>query len=118
MGWADAAYKVLENEERPGWLSEVKAGATTVWENWEGNLSQNHYSPGAVCEWLFDTSAGIRVAGKRHFVIAPVMDQSMDFVSASYRSLYGKVDVSWKKTADGYEVRVAIPENTTAEDVI
>lgn len=32
----EAAYKLLENEELPGWLSMPKAGATTIWESWEG----------------------------------------------------------------------------------
>ena len=29
----DAAYKLLENEEIPGWLSMPKNGATTIWKN-------------------------------------------------------------------------------------
>lgn len=44
-------------------------GATTVWEDWEGTVSHNHYSPSAVCQWLFDTAAGIRVEGENHFVL-------------------------------------------------
>ena len=30
------AYKLLENEEIPGWLSMPRQGATTIWESWEG----------------------------------------------------------------------------------
>ena len=72
MGRADLAYRMLENEKQPGWLYEVKQGATTIWENWEGSASHNHYSPGAVCQWLFDTVAGIVPDGENHFVIRPV----------------------------------------------
>ena len=68
-GATETAYQVLLNPEKPGWLYEVLQGATTVWETWEGYVgkgdagSLNHYSPGAVCQWLFDTCAGIRVEG-------------------------------------------------------
>jgi len=71
-GQVDLAYKMLENEQCPGWLYEMNQGATTIWEDWEGKLSQNHYSPGAVCQWLFDTAAGIRVDGENRFVIRPI----------------------------------------------
>ena len=30
------AYRLLENEEMPGWLFMLKNGATTIWESWEG----------------------------------------------------------------------------------
>ena len=31
------AYRLLENEEMPGWLIMQKSGATTIWEAWEGS---------------------------------------------------------------------------------
>lgn len=114
-GHSDVAYRMLENEEKPGWISEVKAGATTVWENWEGGLSHNHYSPGAVCEWLFSESAGIHVQGENHFSICPVVDESMQEVCASYDSVYGKVISSWKQYGDHFAFDLTIPANTSAE---
>ncbi len=117
-GRADLAYKMLENKECPGWLYEVEQGATTVWENWEGNLSQNHYSPGAVCQWLFDTCAGIRVAGENQFVIAPVPGGSLTWAEASYVSPYGKVESRWEKKESKISVRMTIPGNTTAEIIL
>ncbi|HJP59689.1 MAG TPA: family 78 glycoside hydrolase catalytic domain, partial [Gemmatimonadaceae bacterium] len=55
----DEAYKLLLNEEYPSWLYEVKQGATTIWERWDGRKpdstfeeasmnSFNHYAYGAV----------------------------------------------------------------------
>lgn len=117
-GYVDAAYKMLENEEPPSWLAEVKAGATTVWEDWEGKASHNHYSPGAVCEWLFSTSAGIRVAGDRHFVIQPVPGGSLTYAEGYYNSIYGKVVSRWDKTPDGYTLTVTIPANTIADVIL
>jgi len=82
-GKSDSAYKMLENESCPGWLYEIDHGATTLWKKWEGGLSdansgsRNHYSPGAVCQWLFETCVGIRVCGENHFVIAPIPGGSL-----------------------------------------
>ena len=114
-GETETAYKMLLNEEKPGWLGEVADGATTVWENWEGNLSQNHYSPGAVCQWLFDTVCGIRQDGENHFVIAPVPGPGLTCAEASYRSLYGEVRSRWS-IKDGKTVyEFTVPANCTAE---
>ena len=37
-GHADAAYRILLNEECPGWLYAVDRGATTIWERWDALL--------------------------------------------------------------------------------
>ena len=43
-GMSDLAYKLLLNEEYPGWLYEVKLGATTVWERWNSLLEDGTIS--------------------------------------------------------------------------
>lgn len=117
-GRSDVAYRMLLNTEKPGWLAEVLDGATTIWENWEGDLSQNHYSPGAVCQWLFDTCAGIRVAGERHFVIAPMPGEALEHAEASYLSPYGMVRSRWEKADTGIKFKIEVPSNCTAEIVL
>lgn len=117
-GETEVAYKMLENTKKPGWLGEVLDGATTIWENWEGNLSQNHYSPGAVCEWLFHTVGGIRVAGENHFVIRPIPGGTLEYANTAYDSLYGRVESRWEKTAAGLKYTITIPANTTAEVIL
>lgn len=113
-GRADLAYKMLENEQCPGWLYEVDQGATTIWENWEGTLSQNHYSPGAVCQWLFGSVAGICPDGENRFVICPIPGGSLTWAEASYHSIYGKVRSRWERTGKVLTLRVTIPANTSA----
>jgi len=115
------AYKLLENEEIPGWLSMPKAGATTIWESWEGANAQgevgslNHYSKGALCEWLFRVMCGIVVKENNSFEITPVPGGRFSFASAGYRSVYGSVSSGWRKTDDGnIEFTVELPSNTTA----
>lgn len=120
----DAAYRLLENEEMPGWLFMPKNGATTIWESWEGTQAQggiaslNHYSKGAVCEWLFKTMCGIRIDGENHFVIAPKPGGSLTHAKAVYHSIYGTVECGWEKTEEGYLFRISIPENTTATFIL
>ncbi len=117
----EAAFRLLENEEMPGWLFMVKSGATTVWENWEGDADQkglgsmNHYSKGAVCSWLFDSLCGIRVNGENRFAIVPHAGGHLTHAKATYQSVYGKVESGWQR-ADGKTVyTITVPANCSAE---
>ena len=118
----ESAYRLLENEEMPGWLFMPKSGATTIWEAWEGNATENggiaslnHYSKGAVVAWLFDTMCGIRVDGENHFVIAPHPGGHFTRAKAVYDSVYGRVESGWEKAMDCWKYTVTIPTNCTAE---
>lgn len=118
------AYRLLENEEMPGWLFMPKNGATTIWESWEGTKAQggiaslNHYSKGAVCQWLFQTMCGIQVDGENHFTIAPRPGGHFTHAKASYRSVYGLVESGWEKNGESYTLTVNIPCNTTADLIL
>ena len=118
------AYRLLENEEMPGWLFMTKTGATTIWESWEGTAAQggiaslNHYSKGAVCEWLFSTMCGINVDGENHFVIKPTPGGKFTFAKARYKSIFGEVISEWEKTDGGYTHKITVPANCTAEIVL
>ena len=119
------AYRLLENEEIPGWLSMPKAGANTIWEAWEGPNSVsggigslNHYSKGAAVEWLFREMCGIRVDGENHFTIAPKPGGSFSFAEAAYKSVYGTVKSAWKRETGKTVYIVEIPANTTATFIL
>ncbi len=120
----DAAYRLLENEEIPGWLSMPKQGATTIWESWEGPNAQegvaslNHYSKGAVVEWLFSTMCGIRVAGENRFVIAPHPGGHFSHAAAKYNSVYGMVESKWEKKDGRTVYTIRVPANCTAEIIL
>ena len=117
----EAAYRLLENEEMPGWLFMPKNGATTIWESWEGTQAQdciaslNHYSKGAVCEWLFKTMCGIRVEGENHFTIAPRPGGHFTYAKASYDSVYGRVESGWRREDGKTVFEITVPANCTAE---
>jgi len=121
-GMDSLAYDLLLNEEYPGWLYEVKLGATTVWERWNSLLadgtisgtsmnSMNHYSYGSVLEWMFRHAAGIDsadgAAGFRQVKFAPVLDWRLRSMEASYDSASGVYACSWK-LADREHVTLSV----------
>ena len=122
------AYRLLENEKKPGWLFMTKSGANTIWEDWEGPTSDNgvgggiasldHYSKGAVCEWVFERMCGIKVDGENRFVIAPVPGGHFMYAGMEYDSVYGKVACNWHKTDDGYSYDITVPANTCARVIL
>ena len=119
------AYRLLENEKIPGWLSMPKNGANTIWEAWEGpNSTQggigslNHYSKGAMLQWVFEKMCGITVAEENHFKIAPAPGGSFTFAELSYNSVYGNVSSSWKSDGEKITYSVSVPSNCTAELII
>jgi len=121
---ADYAYRLLENEKMPGWLFMPKMGATTIWESWEGTEAQggiaslNHYSKGAVCEWLFREMCGIKITGENEFTIKPVAGGHFTYAKAEYKSIFGNIKSGWKKENDNYVYEITIPANCKANVVI
>ena len=117
----EAAYRLLENEEIPGWLSMPKQGATTIWESWEGPNAQdgvaslNHYSKGAVVEWLFSTMCGIRVAGENRFTVAPRPGGHFTHAAAKYNSVFGMVTSGWERRDGKTIYTITVPANCSAE---
>lgn len=129
-GYTDEAYALLLKEDFPSWLYQVKQGATTIWEHWDGLKpdgtmwspdmnSFNHYAYGAVAEWIFRVMAGIECdecrPGYKHTMIAPKIGGNLSYVKASYQSIYGKVAVFWKVEGNEVILEVEVPCNTTAE---
>lgn len=120
----DAAYRLLENEQMPGWLFMPKMGATTVWESWEGTQAQggiaslNHYSKGAVCAWLFRVMCGIEPDGERHFTVAPRPGGHFSHARAAYQSSCGRVESGWVRTDGGWRFSVTVPSNVSATVVL
>ena len=122
-GYLETAYKMLESTKAPGWLAMVEGGATTVWENYvmfdeaghPRRSSMNHYSPGAVCSFLYDTVCGIRIAGERRFVISPRPGGTLTHAEAKWLSPYGLIESSWEKRERGTKYRIRVPANCTAE---
>lgn len=129
-GMDDLAYELLLNEDYPGWLHEVKLGATTVWERWNSLLddgtisgismnSMNHYSYGSVLEWMFRHVAGINtideVPGMRKVSIAPILNWKLQKAETVYDSPAGEYRSSWELTDPKHvTLRVQVPFGCSA----
>lgn len=119
-GYVETAYKVLLQEDTPGWLFAVKNGATTIWESWEGYFgdigfaSLNHYSKGAVVSWLIGGICGIHVQGQE-ITIKPNPCRLMRYAESSFDSPVGMVRSRWEYRGDQVEYTVEIPANTRAK---
>lgn len=126
---AKEAWALLLKDDFPSWLYQVKAGATTIWEHWDGIKpdgsmwspdmnSFNHYAYGAVGEWLYRTVAGIDTdedkPGFKHVVISPLPGGGLSWVDAGYQSVYGEITVKWQARNGRILLTFAIPANTTA----
>lgn len=133
-GMNDLAYTLLLNEDYPGWLHEVKLGATTVWERWNsldengdisstGMNSLNHYAYGSILEWMFRYVTGFRVSeehpGSRHLLIAPTLNWKLKRAKGSYHSAAGTYETSWELADPSHvTVKVTVPFGCTAEIVL
>ena len=125
-GYVDTAYKMLENTQAPGWLAMVDQGATTVWEEYEcydenGSPlphSFNHYSPGAMCGFLFDTVCGIRVTGENELTLSPMPGGTLTWAKAKILTAYGPVESRWEKRDGFVQYTFNIPANVTAKVIL
>ncbi len=128
-GMSDIAYELLFQRKNPSWLYSVDNGATTIWERWnsymldkgmgpQGMNSFNHYAYGVVCQWLWETAAGIAAdpaaPGFRHIIMKPVPDKRLGYVDAEYKSAAGLIKSSWKYEGDEWIWNFTIPEGATA----
>ena len=128
-GMADIAYDLLCYEGFPGWLYAVNLGATTIWERWNSVLpdgtvsgtgmnSLNHYSYGAVTEFLYRHCAGIQpmAPGFSSVRIAPKPDIRLGELSCTFDSASGQYESSWRINRDGsIYFRFEIPFGCEAE---
>ena len=143
-GHADTAWRMLKNDSYPSWLYSVKNGATTIWERLDsytvengfgGNNSMNsfnHYSFGAVGDWMLEYAAGIRRGeDPGTFRLAPVPDPTGGIrkLDAGEDTVRGRFEVHWEtgEACDLYEVTIpagtvttltlpAAPEDRITED--
>ena len=118
------AYRLLENEQMPGWLFMPKMNANTIWESWEGTQAQggiaslDHYSKGAVLEWVVSEMCGIQVSGENEFTIAPKAGGHFTFAKCEYQSVYGKVKSDWRRENGKTVYTISVPANTTAKVIL
>ena len=120
-GHVDTAYRLLLQEDCPGWLYAVKKGATTIWETWDGirpdgtvHDSLNHYSYGAISGWLFKGVCGI-ILSEGHLTIKPHPHRSLGWAKAEWHSPAGLIKSSWRYEGEKVLFDITVP---AAADIV
>ena len=131
-GHSELAYRLLQNDRYPSWLYAIDQGATSIWERLNGYTiengfggnnsmnSFNHYSFGAVGQWMMAYSLGIQRdeshPGFKHFVLQPHHDPSgeMTWAKGHYDSMYGRISSAWAVDNGKLTYTATVPANTTA----
>ncbi len=129
-GLSDLAYRILTNDKYPSWLYAIDQGATSIWERLNGYTvedgfggnnsmnSFNHYSFGAVGQWMMAYSLGIQrdQPGFQKFILQPEPDPTGAVTSAEgyYDSVYGRIASAWKVDGKLLTYRATVPANTSA----
>ena len=131
-GMSDFAAELLLNEEFPGWLYEIKLGATTVWERWnsldkDGHVSStgmnslNHYAYGTVLGWMYRHLAGFQrtAPGSRTMHLAPTPIWDLHSLTARAHTPAGTYELSWRIVDENHlTVSFTVPFNATATVVL
>ncbi len=119
-GHASTAFRLLLQDECPGWLYAVKKGATSIWETWDGiredgtvHASLNHYAYGAVSGWLLSGVCGIRLqAGK--LTLRPCPGRELGWARAAWDSPFGNIRSEWRYEGDELLIDAEVPQSLEA----
>lgn len=127
-GYHDLAMTIFLSKHYPSWLFEVKKGATTIWERWNsldetgkiaenGMNSLNHYSSGAVFEWVYEFLLGLRQVSQHELVIKPFLSSKLTKLKGTTKIPDGTFSFQWQitgKTMQEVKMNLTIPYGTKA----
>jgi alpha-L-rhamnosidase len=128
-GHADIAYRLLGQTSAPSWRYMIDAGATTIWERWDGWTKErgfqsawmnsfNHYALGSVGEWLYRFLLGIDqepgTAGFGRLLVRPHPGGSLSWARGTYSSVRGPVASGWRRDDGLFTFSLDLPPNVTA----
>jgi alpha-L-rhamnosidase len=100
----------------------IDNGATTIWEEWDGDNSQIHNTMISVGLWFIEGLAGIRyderAPGFQHFIAAPGVESGLRRVEASLETGYGTIKSAWTVDGSSLKWNLVVPPNTTATVIL
>lgn len=115
-GCADTAFRLLTSTGKGSFYNMKKQGATTIWENWDGERSHSHPMFGAVTRYLFSFILGItqekNSAGYEKIVIAPQIPDGLNRASGHITTVRGEIAVSFIRTECEMDFYVTVPQKS------
>jgi hypothetical protein len=114
----DLIFPMVNQKTYPGWGYMLEQGATTLWEEWNGDNSLLHSSFVSIGSWFIEGIAGIQLdpvqPGYQHFVIRPGIVGDLTSAKGEFHSLYGRIVSDWRVSQDRLTLNVEVPANTSA----
>ncbi len=120
----DLLEKMTLITDTPGYGYQVKHGATTLTEEWDGpepgnpHGSQNHLMLGSIEEWFYGALGGLPLIREglplNEAVIRPFVAKETDWVKVWIRHPYGRLESEWEKEGEEVAFSFRIPPNVTA----
>ena len=81
--------------------------------------SFNHYAYGCVCEWIWETAAGISCdsanPGFSRIILKPIPDKRLGHIEAEYESPAGKIRSAWRYEGEKWIWDFTVPEGAVAD---
>ena len=119
---ADFMYRMLKQQDYPGYLYMLNHGATTTWESWDGERSRVHNCYNGIGNWFYQAIGGIwtdeRIPGYKHVFIAPQVPKGVTWADVSKETPYGTVRVKWNLVQGKMKLRLDVPVGVTADVVV
>ncbi len=121
-GYADEVIDVLTNPKYPGWGFMLENGATTVWERWESEMSNemdsfDHPMFGSYDAFLYKYLGGLSVdddaVACNKLTYSPVFTTKIDFANVRYDTVNGEVKCGWKRDGGDITARLQVPPCTS-----
>lgn len=104
-GEAGLAYNLMVRRTEASYARMMAAGATTLWETWDGGASHNHPMFGGPVRLLFTEVLGIRqrpgTAGYADYWVKPANIPALSWAEGWITTPRGRVFVRWERDAQG-----------------
>ena len=111
-GYIDDAWRLFTQPEQPGWMHWLTFGDGTLREKWDDGASHNHIMFGDLSAWAYEYVAGIVPVepGFRKVAIRPHFPKGVESFSATHRTPFGEIRVSWRMFGDTPVVECSVPD--------
>jgi alpha-L-rhamnosidase len=117
-GLHELAYEAMNKKTQPGFGWWIEQGATTTWEQWNGDGSHNHPMFGGGLVWFYRVLAGMNIdpinPGYHNIIFKPQPAGDLTFVSYSNETSFGNAAVTWTKNSGSFKMEIKVPVGSTA----
>jgi alpha-L-rhamnosidase len=121
-GMHDLAYEALNKRTIPSFGYGLAQGATTTWEQWNGENSQNHPMFGGGLVWFYRKLAGMMAdpaqPGYKHIIFRPQPVADLSYVAYSNNTVLGEAGISWKNENGQFKAEIEVPVGSSATVIL